>query len=102
MSDATNLAAAPNAAPAAAETVGFGLLEQAIGATKQTERNQAETLIGAFVEEALKGTLSYDKNLSLTITRTIEKIDAEISRQLNAVVHHPRFQKLEGTWRGLN
>ena len=32
----------------------------------------------------------------------MEAIDELISKQLAAIVHHPDFQKLEGTWRGLN
>ena len=36
------------------------------------------------------------------IEERIAEIDAEISLKLNAVMHHPGFQKLEATWRGLN
>lgn len=35
------------------------------------------------------------------LARDIAYLDRAISRQLNAVLHHPQFQKLEGTWRGL-
>ena len=35
------------------------------------------------------------------INARIAQIDALISAQLNEVMHHPDFQKLEGTWRGL-
>lgn len=31
----------------------------------------------------------------------IAKIDQLINRQLNAILHHPGFQKLEASWRGL-
>src|SRR6202012_2272574 len=31
----------------------------------------------------------------------IAQIDALISLQLNEVLHHPSFQKLEATWRGI-
>jgi len=27
---------------------------------------------------------------------------ADVSRQLNEVLHHPDFQRLEATWRGLH
>src|SRR6516225_1287068 len=29
-------------------------------------------------------------------------IEQKLSAQLNAIIHHPRFLQLEGTWRGLN
>ena len=35
------------------------------------------------------------------IDRDIAAIDALIGRQLDAVLHHPRLQRLEGSWRGL-
>ncbi|MCL2419582.1 MAG: type VI secretion system contractile sheath large subunit [Conexibacteraceae bacterium] len=35
------------------------------------------------------------------IERDIVAIDRLIARQLDAVLHHPRLQRLEGSWRGL-
>jgi type VI secretion system ImpC/EvpB family protein len=35
------------------------------------------------------------------LLRDIAQIDAQLSRQLNAILHHPSFQKLEASWRGL-
>jgi type VI secretion system protein ImpC len=93
------------AAGAAATTLeegGLGLLDQVIGATKQTERDRAAELIKALTEEALKGTVTYSRNLSQTFDRAIAALDQKISTQLNAVMHHERFTKLEGSWRGLH
>ncbi len=39
--------------------------------------------------------------LRALIDRDIAAIDALISAQLDALLHHPRFQRLEGSWRGL-
>jgi len=36
-----------------------------------------------------------------SIQRSIATIDEAINDQLNAILHHPRFQKLEASWRGL-
>jgi len=84
------------------EKITQSLLEQAIAATKQTERSQAEELLKTLTEEALKGTLSWDKNLVITINSAINAIDNTISKQLSAVMHSEKFKKLEGTWRGLH
>ncbi|WP_414650232.1 type VI secretion system contractile sheath large subunit [Dyella sp.] len=37
-----------------------------------------------------------------TVQLMIAEIDALLSQQLNQVLHHPRFQQLERTWRGLH
>lgn len=80
----------------------YSFLEQAIGATKQTEASRAEELIKTLTEEALKGTVTWNKNLTVTFREAITALDKKISEQLSAVMHHPELQKLEGTWRGLN
>jgi type VI secretion system protein ImpD len=36
------------------------------------------------------------------IGREIAGLDAAISTQVNAILHHPALQKLEGSWRGLH
>src|SRR5687768_9122009 len=91
-----------NAQAQATTKSGASLLEQAISATKQTERSRAEDLLKTLSEEALKGTVTWDKNVSKTINAGITALDAAISKQLAAIMHKPEFQKLEGTWRGLN
>jgi len=78
------------------------ILEQAIGATKQTESSRAQELIRSLTEEAMKGTVKWNKNLTETFNDAIKLIDETISTQLNAVIHQEAFQKLEGSWRGLN
>ncbi|WP_394144961.1 type VI secretion system contractile sheath large subunit [Vibrio atypicus] len=78
------------------------ILEQAIGATKQTDSSRSEELLRTLTDEALKGTVTWNKNLTVTFREAIAGIDALISRQLAEVMHHDSFQKLEGSWRGMN
>jgi type VI secretion system ImpC/EvpB family protein len=40
--------------------------------------------------------------LSRRLSRDIARIDGALNAQLNEILHHPRFQRLEATWRGLN
>lgn len=35
------------------------------------------------------------------IDHHIAELDYQISRQLDAVLHHPEFQKVESLWRGV-
>ena len=89
---------------AAAETTEaeVNLLEQAIGATKQTEPERAQELLRTLTEEAMKGTVTYSKNLTVTLNKAVASIDAAMSKQLAAIMHNPSFTKLEGSWRGLH
>lgn len=99
MSDAAKTA---DPSAGAAATSELGLLDQILDNTKQTERDRAQELVKTFVEEALSGTVSFDKNIIRTIERALSAIDRKLSAQLNAIMHDPKFLKLEGTWRGLN
>jgi type VI secretion system protein ImpC len=78
------------------------LLDQAISYTKQTEPDRAKELLRTLTEEALKGTVTYSKNLTVTFNKAIAMIDDKMSKQLNAIMHDPKFLKLEGSWRGLH
>lgn len=87
-----------------AETLegGLSLLDQAISATKQTEPSRVEELLRTLTQEALNGTVTYSRNLTLTINEAVKALDAKLSKQLAAIMHHPDFLKLEGSWRGLH
>ncbi len=78
------------------------LLEEALAATKQTPRNEAQDMLKALVKESVKGTVKWDKNLTITINNAIAAIDDAMSKQLSSIMHNEKFKKLEGSWRGLN
>jgi type VI secretion system protein ImpC len=81
---------------------GLNFLDQVVSATKQTEPDMAKDLVKNLVEQSLAGTVTFDKNLTRTIDKAIKNIDEKLSRQLAAIMHHEKFTKLEGSWRGLN
>ena len=83
-------------------TSSISLLDQAVSATRQTEPNDAKDLIKNLMEQAMKGTVTWDKNLTVTVNKAISAIDSAISKQLAAILHDEKFQKLEGSWRGLS
>lgn len=91
-----------SAAAGEAEAQSASLLEQAISATRQTEPEDTKNLLSNLTEQALKGTLTWDKNLTVTINSAIKAIDEAMSKQMSAILHDAKFQKLEGSWRGLN
>jgi type VI secretion system protein ImpC len=98
------MATAEKTAPVAQTTkeAEVSLLDQAISYTKQTEPDRAKELLKTLTEEALKGTVTYSKNLTVTFNKAIQLVDEKLSKQLNAIMHHPSFTKLEGSWRGLH
>jgi type VI secretion system protein ImpC len=81
---------------------GLSFLDQVVSATKQTEPDMTKDLVKNLVEQSLAGTVTFDKNLTRTIDKAIRAIDEKMSKQLAAIMHHEKFTKLEGSWRGLN
>lgn len=95
-------AQAQSEAQAETTEASVSLLDQAISATKQTERSRAEELLSALTEQALEGTVTWNKNVTATIKEGMKAIDATLSKQLAVIMQNPKFQKLEGSWRGLH
>jgi len=93
---------------ALAEPVGTtppGLLDAIIDQSRvaQTEQEKLHTrdLIGELVSQVLAGSVTVSRDLIASMDARIAEIDALISDQLNEVMHHDEFQKLEASWRGL-
>ena len=97
-----NAEAKTEAAAAEAQTESLSLLDQAISVTKTAEPDEMQDLLRTLTSEALSGTVTFSKNLTQTFNKAIAAIDEKLSKQLSAIMHHPDFQKMEGTWRGLN
>ncbi|XAL98973.1 type VI secretion system contractile sheath large subunit [Phycisphaeraceae bacterium D3-23] len=93
----------PDSAPqeAAAETTEAGLLDTVLELTPQAEPEQARELLSNLIDEVMKGTVTWDKNLTRTVNKAIDLIDEAMSGQLAAIMQHDDFQKLEGSYRGL-
>ncbi|HEX8639182.1 MAG TPA: type VI secretion system contractile sheath large subunit [Pyrinomonadaceae bacterium] len=82
------------------------LLDQILTDTKiardDYQKERAKDMISEFVGQVMSGELTLSKNMDVAINSRIAEIDRLLSEQMNAIVHHPDFQKLEGSWRGLN
>jgi len=91
-----------NVAEQEVEEQSLSLLEQAISATKQTQPDEAQDLIANLTRQVMQGTVTWDRNLTQTINKAVQAIDQAMSRQLSAILHDEKFQKLEGSWRGLH
>jgi type VI secretion system protein ImpC len=58
-------------------------------------------MVAEFVAQFLEGNMGLSRDSEAMINARIAQIDHLISLQLNEVLHHPQFQRLESSWRGL-
>ena len=102
MSKADKAAAAQ---PAEAKTTEGSLLDQIVSqgrfGKEQTARERGRDMVKEFVAQVLEGEMKLSRDADATINSRIAQIDHLISLQLNEILHHPAFQKLEGSWRGI-
>jgi type VI secretion system protein ImpC len=71
-------------------------------ARDEFQKEQSKDMIAEFVNQVMAGQLTVSKNMDLAINSRIAEIDRLLSTQLNEIMHHEDFQKLEGSWRGLH
>jgi len=77
------------------------MIDTGIKPSDDTARDRAKDLIKNFVEQILDPGTVVDTNVVRTINARIAAIDEVLSRQVDKILHHGDFQKLEATWRGL-
>jgi type VI secretion system protein ImpC len=78
------------------------IVDQSRVAINDSERESARDQIAGLVEEVLAGTVKVSRDLAASIDLRIAQLDELLSAQINAIMHHEEFQKLEASWRGLN
>jgi type VI secretion system protein ImpC len=91
--------------PAQEEVLEKGLLDQIVDegrlARDPAARERGKNLVKEFVSQVLEGAMTVSRDTEAMINSRIAQIDHLLSIQLNEIMHHPSFQKLEGSWRGL-
>ena len=87
------------------ELEGTDILEEMISTgikpRDKASREFGEELLKNLVQQLLDPGTVVAKGVTRTVNNRIAAIDALISRQLNEIMHHPDFQRLEASWRGL-
>jgi type VI secretion system protein ImpC len=83
-----------------------GLLDQILTegrmARDDFQKERAKDMISEFVSQVMSGEITMSKNMDATINARVAEIDRLLSSQMNEIMHHAEFQKLEGSWRGLH
>jgi type VI secretion system protein ImpC len=101
----TAVAAAPSTVAANGEVQEVSLLDQIVAEGRFSKdaasQERGRDMIKEFVAQVLEGHMTVSRDAEATIQTRIAQIDQLISLQLNEILHHPAFQKLEGTWRGI-
>jgi len=98
--------ASGSAAPATQTVSAEGsLLDQIVESSKigvePGQKERGKDLVKEFVAQVLQGEITVSRDTEAMINARIAQLDHLISIQLSAILHHPEFQRLEGTWRGL-
>jgi type VI secretion system protein ImpC len=71
-----------------------------LGQTRE-EQSKGKEWVKELVDQVLVGQIQVDKDTDAMLGERIKELDELLSTQLNELMHAPEFQKLEGTWRGL-
>lgn len=104
---ATKSNAAESSKAATTTTSELGLLDKIVHegnmTTEPSQGTYAKKLIGQLASQILDEGMktSPDKGVVTLINERIAEIDQLLTDQLNAILHAPEFQALEGSWRGL-
>lgn len=72
---------------------------EALAESKANERIGAA--LAFFVDSLMQSSQSVDRIDKVVLDNQIAEIDRKISAQLDEVLHHPTFQKMEAAWRSL-
>ena len=90
---------------AATTTVGTSLLDELLSEAKVTPDQETYAIarqgVESFITEVLSSSDKYRKIDKAAVDVMIAEIDERLSKQINAIMHHTEFQKLESSWRGL-
>lgn len=72
---------------------------EALADSRPNERIGAA--LAFFVQSIVDSTQNVDKIDKVVLDNQIAEIDRKISIQLDEILHHPKFQKMESSWRSL-
>lgn len=78
------------------------LLRQEFKPKTDEARTAVESAVRTLAEQALAQTTLIGSDVVKSIESIIAALDQKLTEQINLIMHHEDFQKLEGAWRGLH
>lgn len=81
-----------------------GIIQETRMVKDESQVENAKLILSAFASEVVDGNLeglAECDNLILPLQKRVAEIDKMLTDQVNEILHHPDFQKLEASWLGL-
>ena len=78
------------------------LLQREFKPKTDEARSEVERAVRTLAEQALSQTQLIGSDVVKSIEAIIAELDRKLSEQVNQIMHHADFQRLEGAWRGLH
>lgn len=78
------------------------LLKQEFRPKSDAAKDAIENAVKTLAQQALEQTALVSDDALRSIAAMVAAIDKKLSEQVNLILHHEDFQKLEGSWRGLH
>ena len=78
------------------------LLQKEFKPKSEDAKSAVEQAVQTLAQQALAQTQLISGDVVASIEAMIAAIDKKLSDQINLILHHDDFQKLEGAWRGLH
>ena len=78
------------------------LLSKEFRPQSDDEKNAIESAVKTLAEQVLLDSNIVSNDTLASISAIIASLDKKLTDQINLVMHHEEFQKLEGAWRGLH
>jgi type VI secretion system protein ImpC len=78
------------------------LLNKEFKPKSEEAKSAVEQAVLTLAQQALAQTKVIGSDVLVSIEAMIAEIDKKLSEQVNAILHHADFQKLESAWRGLH
>ncbi|MBV9931866.1 MAG: type VI secretion system contractile sheath large subunit [Alphaproteobacteria bacterium] len=78
------------------------LLQKEFKPNDDTRRDRIEEAVQTLAQQALADAAVIGEDVFSTVDAMRAALDRKLSEQINLIIHHPDFQKLEAAWRGLH
>ena len=78
------------------------LLQKEFKPRSDEAKSAVEAAVLTLAQQALSNSTVIGKDVTKSIQAMIAAIDAKLTDQVNKIIHHPDYQKLESAWRGLH
>jgi type VI secretion system protein ImpC len=78
------------------------LLQKEFKPNTDAKKSRIEQAVQTLAQQAIGDANVIGDDVFLTIEGMIAALDRKLTEQVNPIIHHPDFQQLESSWRGLN